>query len=123
MTIPLSDNPASNVDPYYEPFDQDKWLPAPPWRPDDPALIAWEKAHGHDVRLKCYVEYGCQVIESTLERQLAAMTVERDEARAERDAARVAIAGLAGLVAERDAAQDKLNRIEELITDLRGILA
>lgn len=46
----------------YRPFDQDRHLPPPPWQPDDPALIAWESAHGHDVRTKCYPEFGCQAI-------------------------------------------------------------
>lgn len=46
----------------YRPFDQERHLPPPPWQPDDPALIAWESAHGHDVRTKCYPEYGCQAI-------------------------------------------------------------
>ena len=27
-------------------------------------VAAWEDAHGHDMRLKCYPEFGCQVIES-----------------------------------------------------------
>ena len=31
-------------------------------RRDD--IAKWEKLHGHDVRLKCYPEFGCQVIES-----------------------------------------------------------
>lgn len=52
-TMPVSD---------YRPFDQDKWLPAPPWKPDLPALVAWEAAHGHDVRMKCYPEFGCLAI-------------------------------------------------------------
>ena len=26
------------------------------------ALEKWERAHGHDVRLKCYAEYGCQLL-------------------------------------------------------------
>lgn len=38
------------------------------WAPFDQAhhsdLDEWEQVHGHDVRLKCYPEYGCQVIES-----------------------------------------------------------
>lgn len=31
-------------------------------------LTAWEAAHGHDVRTKCYPEYGCLVIEPALRR-------------------------------------------------------
>lgn len=30
--------------------------------------MAWEEAHGHDVRLKCYPEYGCQVLEVARQR-------------------------------------------------------
>lgn len=56
----------------YEPFDQEKWLGRSPWSPDDPSLQAWEFAHGHDVRLKCLPEFGCQVIESNLERRAEA---------------------------------------------------
>jgi hypothetical protein len=48
--------------PEYRPFDQDKHLGQPPW--DGPKLTAWEQAHGHDARIKCYPEYGCQVIEA-----------------------------------------------------------
>ena len=48
---------------FYRPFDQDRWLPPPPWKPALPALVNWEAAHGHDVRMKCYVEYGCQAIQ------------------------------------------------------------
>lgn len=44
----------------YRPFDQRRWLGDPPWSGDE--LIAWETAHGHDVRMKCYVEYGCQAV-------------------------------------------------------------
>jgi hypothetical protein len=61
----------------YMPFDQERWLPDPPWKPTDPALQAWEKAHGHDVRLKCYSEFGCQAIEKALDHA----TVELDRLR------------------------------------------
>ncbi len=47
----------------YTPWDQDEHLGPPPWSEYDPHVIAWEAAHGHDVRLKCYAEYGCLVIE------------------------------------------------------------
>lgn len=47
----------------YRPFDQDKWLlTPPPWHPNNPALVAWEAAHGHDFRIKCYPEFGCLAI-------------------------------------------------------------
>lgn len=63
----------------YKPFDQDAHLGEPPWSPDDPALQAWEKAHGHDVRLKCYVEFGCQVIEPALEGEIEELTRELEK--------------------------------------------
>ena len=44
----------------YHPFDQHEKLGNPPW--SGPVLEQWEQAHGHDVRLKCYPEYGCQAI-------------------------------------------------------------
>ena len=47
------------------PFDQYRWLGEPPWK-SGMAVEAWEKAHGHDVRLKCYPEYGCLAIENEL---------------------------------------------------------
>ena len=50
--------------PHYSPFDQDAHLDRPPWSPDDPKVQAWEAAHGHDVRVKCYPEFGCQAIEA-----------------------------------------------------------
>ncbi len=54
----------------YFPFDQASKLPTPPWHMADdlPALKAWEAAHGHDVRLKCYPEYGCQAVQACLDR-------------------------------------------------------
>lgn len=55
----------------YRPFDQHKHLGDPPWEGDD--LIAWEFNHGHDARIKCYAEFGCQVVEAQA----------RDEGRAE----------------------------------------
>ena len=46
----------------YRPWDREEKLGPPPWKHNDPKLIAWEKAHGHDVRSKCYPEFGCQVL-------------------------------------------------------------
>jgi hypothetical protein len=66
----------------YEPFDQDKWL-TKPWRFDRADVVAWEAAHGHDARVKCYVEFGCQVIEPTLERRIDRLVAERDRLQAE----------------------------------------
>jgi hypothetical protein len=85
----------------YEPWDQDAQLGPPPWDPHDEKVQAWEKAHGHDVRLKCYVEFGCQVIEQALERELLAAYRERDELRV-KVAAGIAVAEQ--LTAERDEA-------------------
>lgn len=50
----------------YALFDQRTKLGEPPW--SGAALEAWEKAHGHDARLKCYPEFGCQVLEAARER-------------------------------------------------------
>jgi hypothetical protein len=55
----------------YQPWDREDKLGPPPWKHDDPKVIAWEAAHGHDVRSKCYPEFGCQVLpdyEAELER-------------------------------------------------------
>ncbi len=51
--------------PEYLPHDQRKHLGPPPWSPmkDSPALQAWEKAHNHDVRVKCLPELGCVAVE------------------------------------------------------------
>ena len=46
----------------YRPFDRDKLGALP--KPDGSLMVvAWEAAHGHDVRTKCYAEYGCQLLE------------------------------------------------------------
>jgi hypothetical protein len=47
----------------YRPWDREEKLGPPPWKHDDPKLIAWQEAHGHDVRLKCYREFGCIQLE------------------------------------------------------------
>jgi hypothetical protein len=69
--------PLSEVgpEPVYEPFDQEARLGPPPWK-HTPELSAWMRAHGHDVRLKCYPEFGCQVIEPALERRIAKLEAE-----------------------------------------------
>lgn len=46
----------------YTTWDVEKHLPGQGWKPDDPKVVAWETAHGHDPRLKCYPEYGCQLL-------------------------------------------------------------
>jgi len=61
----------------YEPWDQYEKLGREPWV-ENAALAAWEAAHGHDVRLKCYVEFGCQVIEPALERQVETLRAENE---------------------------------------------
>lgn len=46
----------------YRPWDQSEKLgDATPWPAD--LIDSWEAAHGHDCRLKCYAEYGCQLLE------------------------------------------------------------
>jgi hypothetical protein len=46
----------------YTTWDVDEHLPGKGWKPDDPKVLAWEAAHGHDARLKCYPEFGCQLL-------------------------------------------------------------
>ena len=57
----------------YEPFDQKAWLGETPWKLSDPAVIAWEAEHGHDPRLKCYPEFGCQLLEVVGARRILAL--------------------------------------------------
>lgn len=52
----------------YRPFDQEEHLGSPPW--SKYAVEIWEAHHGHDVRTKCYVEYGCKAIEEEFDRAL-----------------------------------------------------
>lgn len=75
----------------YVPWDQGEKLPPPPWSPDDPDVRAWEQAHGHDVRLKCYVEFGCQVIEPALEARIEQLEGRIEQLLAEREAVRACI--------------------------------
>ena len=81
----------------YRPFDQARWLGEPPW--SGPELEAWEQAHGHDVRVKCYPEYGCQAIDY----ELAAV---KDELDAARTAHRAAVRALSQALGERDRLAD-----------------
>ena len=48
----------------YRPYDQAEKLGPSPWSTHDPRLIAWEGAHGHDVRLKCLPEFGCLIVDA-----------------------------------------------------------
>jgi len=91
----------------YEPFDQEAWLGKPPWKPTDAALIAWEAAHGHDVRLKCYTEFGCYVGESVLER--------------ERDVAQAALDRVRALCDDAEASHRPYSRILD-VNDVRAAL-
>lgn len=105
----------------YEPFDQEHWIGEPPWHEGNPAVKAWEAAHGHDVRLKCYVEYGCQVIEPTLERKVEALTAELQQVRSAWQVQTAEWADIRrGLVVERDAAlklvDDTVETLEWLST-------
>lgn len=52
----------------YRPFDQRAHLGDPPWSVDRQDVQEWEAAHNHDVRLDCYPEFGCVVLE--IERQM-----------------------------------------------------
>lgn len=54
----------------YALWDQEKHLGPPPWRNDDLKLWAWEEAHGHDVRSKCYAEFGCRLVEEQAARDV-----------------------------------------------------
>lgn len=49
------------IEPEYLPNDQRKHLGEPPWKAG-PELDAWESAHNHDPRVKCYPEYGCTAV-------------------------------------------------------------
>lgn len=59
--------------PDYLPFDQERHLGDPPWF--GPTLKAWEEGHGHDARVKCYPEFGCQAIQNQADRYYGALTV------------------------------------------------
>lgn len=57
----------------YRPWDREEKLGPPPWKHDDPKVVAWVAAHGHDVRLKCYPELGCQLVEQELESEITTL--------------------------------------------------
>jgi hypothetical protein len=124
---PAPSSPVSESPPPYEPFDQAKWLGEPPW--SNPALERWEAAHGHDARLKCYVEFGCQVIEPTLEREIESLRARlstAEEALHAATQARVLLAGTVdtlnqSLTAEREArqrAEEARDRYEKALREL-----
>lgn len=74
---------AQGMDLTYAPFDRDEKLGE-----DRAAWVlaevdAWEDAHGHDVRLKCYPEFECRVVEVPWARALTEVVSQRDEAAAE----------------------------------------
>ena len=48
---------------HYTPFDQEEKLGPFPWDTLDEKVALWERAHGHDVRLKCSPESRCLVLE------------------------------------------------------------
>lgn len=58
--------------------DDNSMLGEPPWKPDDPALVAWEEAHGHDVRLRCSTDYHCRLVDRDLEEAKATIADLRD---------------------------------------------
>jgi hypothetical protein len=71
----------------YEPFDQEEKL-GKDWRKShEPDILRWEEAHGHDIRLKCYPEFDCAVLEVPWAKALLQMQEDLREARNERDAA------------------------------------
>lgn len=57
----------------YLPFDHDVWglgdLPPHAEQTEEvrQAVTDWEAGHGHDIRLKCYPEYGCQALLNEIE--------------------------------------------------------
>ncbi|KQO98404.1 hypothetical protein [Leifsonia sp. Leaf264] len=56
----------------YVAFDRDEKLGTElPY--DTDKLAAWEAAHGHDVRTKCYPEFGCYVIEAGAAKHITAI--------------------------------------------------
>lgn len=72
----------------YRPWDQESKLGPPPWQPADPKLQAWQQAHGHDVRLKCYPEFGCLVTADEYDDSVDYAAEYDDELIAERNLAR-----------------------------------
>jgi ElaB/YqjD/DUF883 family membrane-anchored ribosome-binding protein len=108
MMEPIQDD----IETHYEPFDQERWLGPPPWV-STAAMVAWEQAHGHDVRLKCYVEFGCQVIEPTLERRIDRLVAERKE-HAEQTKAWVKVTDI--LKSEKRALEAEREGFNELMT-------
>jgi len=46
----------------YRTWDREDKLGPPPWD-DTPELRKREEVHQHDVRQKCYLEYGCALVE------------------------------------------------------------
>jgi len=57
----------------YKAWDREEKLGPPPWDPKDPKVVAWEAAHCHDVRQKCYVEFGCYLAFNELEASARAL--------------------------------------------------
>lgn len=77
----------------YAPFDQEQHLGKPPWT-DDERRHTWERAHGHDVRLKCYPEFGCLVIQEEADRDISFLLDALDAAHAENERLREERKGL-----------------------------
>jgi hypothetical protein len=73
---------AADAGPYIA-FDQERWLgvfarAARRWTHPE-QVPAWEAAHGHDLRLNCYPEYGCQVVAAELANGLLELLDDLDD--------------------------------------------
>lgn len=86
----------------YRPWDREEKLGAPPW--SGAALKEWEEAHGHDARLKCYPEFGCQLLhdEEDYEQLRAVAQAVFDAAGQGGDALGVALVNLGLVLAGED---------------------
>ncbi|MGH3447216.1 MAG: hypothetical protein ACRDP4_06295 [Nocardioidaceae bacterium] len=111
----------------YAPFDQAKHLGPKPWHTQDPALVAWEEAHGHDTRLKCYVEYGCRVIEEEAARDVAFLLDALDAANATLYTMRMVSVALDDIAMRNDGSGDpvtdaKVSMAREAAWSIRQVL-
>ena len=61
----------------YRAWDREEKLGPGPWLLDS-KVSAWEAAHGHDVRLKCYPEFGCYLAWNRLEEAARVVVAQAD---------------------------------------------